>query len=207
MFKLKNIDYPSNNIFIRIFKWEAQVELWTFDNESNKYILIKTYNICALSGELGPKRKRGDLQIPEGFYHISLFNPVSNFYLSLKLNYPNASDKILGYKKDLGGDIFIHGDCVTIGCIPITDSMIKELYWLAVQAKENGQLKIPVHIFPAKLTQKNIQMLMNTFVGKKSMIEFWRNLQEGFTAFNETKLLPKIDIDESGKYLFRNGGL
>ena len=110
MFESKGIEYPSNNIFIRIFKSEALLEIWSFDSSLNKYKIINTYDICALSGKLGPKRKRGDLQIPEGFYYISHFNPVSNFYLSLKVNYPNKSDRILGYRQDLGGDIFIHGD-------------------------------------------------------------------------------------------------
>lgn len=101
--------------------------------------LIKDYQICSLSGELGPKRQQGDLQVPEGFYWIDRFNPASNFYLSLGINYPNQFDRILGKSGELGGDIFIHGGCVTIGCIPITDDKIKELYLIAVEAKSNGQ--------------------------------------------------------------------
>jgi len=62
-----------------------------------------------------------DEQVPEGF------NPQSNFQLSLHVSYPNAADRISGSKQNLG-DIFLDGNCVTIGCIPITDDEIKEVY-------------------------------------------------------------------------------
>jgi murein L,D-transpeptidase YafK len=206
MFESKGHKYPSNNIFICVFKLESQLELWALDVKTDIYELIKTYKICALSGELGPKRRRGDLQIPEGFYYISDFNPVSNFYLSLKINYPNNSDKILGYKSDLGGDIFLHGNCVTIGCIPITDELIKELYWIVVQAKEKGQLEIPVHIFPARLNNSKYDQLMSIYKNNKKLVEFWKNLKEGYDIFDQKKLLPKVEIDESGKYIFKSTG-
>lgn len=112
---------------------------------------VCTYPFCASSGILGPKRKEGDRQIPEGIYYINHFNPVSNFHLSLGINYPNPSDKILSDPAQPGESFYIHGNCVTIGCIPISDDKIKELYILAVEAYNNGQVKIPVHIFPDRL--------------------------------------------------------
>lgn len=87
------------------------------------------------------------MQVPECFYNIEIFNPASSYYLSLGINYPNLSDKIKGEKSKLGGDIFIHGSTVTIGCILITDDKIKEVYIYSIYAKENGQNKIP---FPFK---------------------------------------------------------
>ncbi len=109
------------DILLRAYKQESELELWAKNKKDKQYTLLKTYKICASSGTLGPKRKQGDIQVPEGFYVIDRFNPVSNFYLSLGVSYPNASDKILGVKGALGGDIFIHGNCVTIGCLPISD--------------------------------------------------------------------------------------
>ena len=147
------------NIYLRIFKVEKEVELWGKNKNSEVYKLLKIFTICESSGKLGLKRKQGDYQVPEGFYHINVFNPVSNFYLSLGINYPNKSDRILGYKKRLGGDIYIHGDCVTIGCVPLTNDKIKELYVYCVEAKNNGQLTIPVTIFPAKLNAKKFNLL------------------------------------------------
>lgn len=202
MYTQKNLGYPPNNIFIRIFKYERILELWSFSKDYSNYKLVKKYPICATSGNLGPKRRRGDLQIPEGFYYVSHFNPVSNFYLSLKINYPNKSDRILGYKANLGGDIFIHGDCVTIGCVPITNKYIKELYWIAVLAKSNGQEKIPVHIFPAKLTDDNLNKLCNLYSGKNNLHEFWRNLKKGYELFEKNRTLPEINVLDNGFYNF-----
>ena len=198
----KNLNYPPKTIFIRVFKSERMLELWAYSTDDSIYKKVKNYQICSTSGNLGPKRRRGDLQIPEGFYFINLFNPVSNFYLSLKINYPNKSDSILGYTSDLGGDIFIHGDCVTIGCIPITNNNIKELYWIAVQAKSSGQVKIPVHIFPMKLTENNITRLKNSYSDKNNLQKLWRNLKEGYDYFEKNKRIPEFEVLDTGYYNF-----
>jgi murein L,D-transpeptidase YafK len=73
---------------------------------------------------------------------------------SLGLNYPNASDRLLSDSLQPGGDIYIHGSCVTTGCIPITDGQIEELYVLTAYAKNRGQDFIPVHIFPVRFNVK-----------------------------------------------------
>src|SRR6202012_3395384 len=96
--------------------------------ERGEYKLIKTFRICAVPGSLGPKRAEGDHQMPEGYYFIEEFNYKSDYYLSLLLNYPNYSDKAMGSIVRLGGDIYIHGGCVTVGCMPMTNDGIKEIY-------------------------------------------------------------------------------
>ena len=83
------------------------------------------------SGTTGPKRLQGDFQVPEGFYHINEFNPNSNYHLSMGLNYPNSSDRILSDSLRPGGEIYIHGSCVSVGCIPLNDDEIEELYLIA----------------------------------------------------------------------------
>jgi len=151
------------HIYIRIFKADKIVELWGKNKTDSKLKLLQTIAICKSSGSIGPKRQQGDMQVPEGFYHINHFNPFSNFYLSLGINYPNSSDLILGSKTNLGGDVYIHGNCVTIGCVPITDSKIKELYIYCVEAKNNGQSKIPVTIYTTKMTEVNFRTLQTKF--------------------------------------------
>src|SRR3954470_10227445 len=94
-FKSKELKYEGFNLFIRAFKKEGNLEVWIKEKDGKTFILLHTYNFCSTSGTLGPKRKEGDLQIPEGIYEINHFNPQSNFYLSLGINYPNDSDKIL----------------------------------------------------------------------------------------------------------------
>lgn len=206
-FESRGLKYPPQNIFIRAFKQEKVLEVWTFSSSDSIYRKVKDYPICRTSGKLGPKMREGDLQIPEGFYYIDRFNPKSNFYLSLGINYPNRSDRILGVKENLGGDIFLHGGCVTIGCIPLTDEYIKEVYWLAVQAKSNGQVRIPVHIFPARLDNDSMIKLKKTTSADKKIIKFWENLQSGYQWFETHHTLPKISVNSDGTYRFSTSTL
>lgn len=156
---------------------------------------FRTYDFCESSGKLGPKRRAGDFQIPEGFYYINRFNPRSKFHLSLGLNYPNDSDLILSDKENPGSDIFIHGGCQTVGCIPIGDEKIRELYLLAHFAKESGQTQIPVHIFPFKITEESLTAYENpNYI-------FWKNLQPVYAYFEKNKNLPlSIQIKTNGFY-------
>jgi murein L,D-transpeptidase YafK len=154
------------------------------------------------SGGLGPKRKQGDRQVPEGFYEIEVFNPLSNYHLSLGINYPNKSDSIISKYTDKGGDIYIHGGCATIGCIPLTDEMIKEIYLLSVFAKEAGQKNLPVHIFPTRMENIDMARLIFGNSHKQELLDFWKNLRMGYTYFQVEKRLPIIEVDNEGKYVF-----
>ena len=184
----QNISPDSLEIFIRVIKNEKLLELWGKNIDEKEFRLLTTYDFCASSGVLGPKLKRGDKQIPEGFYQIDRFNPDSKFYLSLGIDYPNSTDLMSG-SSDPGGDIFIHGGCETIGCIPITDDKIKALYIFAVEARNNGQAKIPVHIFPARLTEKEMGYLQKAYRNNPELLEFWIGLQLGFEYFEINKNL------------------
>src|SRR6187431_1939904 len=97
-FTEKHIKPEGFTLFLRVFKKEQKIEVWVKEKERPTYALLRTYDFCSTSGMLGPKRQEGDLQIPEGIYYINHFNPLSNFHLSLGINYPNASDKILSDK-------------------------------------------------------------------------------------------------------------
>ena len=149
-FEAKKLAWPAKYLYIRSFKYDSQLEVWVKNDIKDQFQLFKTYRVCALAGTLGPKRMEGDYQVPEGFYYINEFNPKSNYYLSLGINYPNVSDKMLSDSLRPGSEIFIHGSCVTVGCIPIRDEQIDELYILAAYAKDQGQDFIPVHIFPIR---------------------------------------------------------
>lgn len=187
-------------IYLRAFKLEKKIELWAKNKSDKTYKLIKEFDICQTSGSIGPKREQGDMQIPEGFYHIDTFNPNSNYYLSLGINYPNKSDEILGVKGNPGGNIYIHGDCVTIGCLPITDDKIKELYIFCVEAKDSGQETIPVNIFPAKLSDKKYNYLIKKHKSNSDKIGLWSDLKLGYDFFNETKTLPSIAFLDNGRH-------
>lgn len=166
-------------IFLRLIKTNQELEVWARNQGGGAFELLHSYPLAATSGTLGPKRQAGDYQVPEGFYEIDRFNPKSNFHLSLGLNYPNAADLALG-EPNPGGDIFIHGGEVTIGCMPITDAGIEEVYLLAVTARAAGQTVIPIHIFPFPLTEEELSK------HKASPHQaFWRGLMPGYAYFEK----------------------
>lgn len=200
LFDQRNVSYKGFQLFIRAFKKEQLVEVWIKEAGKESYTFLNSYDFCTTSGTLGPKRKEGDLQIPEGVYVIDHFNPLSNFYLSLGISYPNASDRILSDPRKPGGDIYLHGNCVTIGCIPITDDKIKELYLMAVEARNNGQEKIPVHIFPARLSAEQFITLKKEYPAVT--IAFWENLKIVYDDFELTKKLKPVKVKKDGQYSF-----
>jgi len=188
------------SMLINAYKAEGILEIWLKSNSDKQYKLFRTYDFCAHSGTLGPKVIEGDKQTPEGFYHINVFNPMSTFHLSLGVNYPNSVDLArTGKDRKPGNDIYIHGNCVTVGCIPLTDEKIKEVYVLAVEAKDNGQEKIPVSIYPFKMTDGNMKKYSLQF---PTHLAFWKTLQPGYLAFEKNKNSAEIK-EVKGRYLIR----
>ncbi len=183
-------------VFLRVFKHEKELQVWLKEKGNSSYRHFKTYPICASSGELGPKRKEGDNQVPEGFYEIQHFNPASSYHLSLKVNYPNKSD-MKKAKGRPGGDIMIHGECVTIGCIPIENDPIEELYILCVESFDRKH-KISLDIFPFKFTAENDKTIGSGY--SKELNDFWKTLKPGYTYFEENKKAAKVSVDKNGNY-------
>lgn len=201
-FEKKNLSWPPHELFIRSFKYDRQLEVWVKDNVKDPFKLFKTYKVCMQSGTMGPKRMEGDYQVPEGFYYINEFNPNSNYHLSLGLNYPNASDRILSDSLHPGNDIYIHGSCVSTGCIPISDEPIEELYVLGAAAKEQGQDFIPVHVFPVKYNvKKSMEYLAQATKDNQALQKFAVNLKAAFDYFEEKKNLPVILVNKKGQYI------
>jgi len=200
-FAAAGLDWPPRQIYIRSFKYDSQMEVWVRSNTNENFKLFKTYRVCALAGTLGPKRMAGDYQVPEGFYYITEFNPRV-YHLGLKLNYPNPSDKVLSDSLKPGGGIYIHGSCVTVGCIPINDSQIEELYLLAATAKNNGQDFIPVHIFPVRYDKpQSMEYLTRIAKDNIPMQKFAVKLKEAYDYFDKEKQLPVITINRKGEYV------
>lgn len=201
-FREKGLSWPAKYLYIRSFKYDSQLEVWVKGEKDEPFKLFKTYKVCAMAGTLGPKRMEGDYQVPEGFYYINEFNPRSIYHLSLGLNYPNASDRYLSDAIQPGGDIYIHGSCVTTGCIPITNSQIEELYVLASYAKSHGQDFIPVHIFPVKFNVKRSADYLNKYVRDFADYAALANsLKQVYYYFEKYKKLPVIMVNGRGSYV------
>lgn len=186
-------------LFIRIFKEARELEIWLKPDKAAGYQLWKTFSIAGMSGQLGPKLKRGDAQAPEGFYEVtaSAMNPNSSFHLSFNVGYPNTYDQGL---ERTGDFIMVHGDKVSIGCFAMTDPVIEEIYLVAEAALEKGQKAFPVHIFPFRMTDERMDQSTDS-----PWHDFWGNLQEGYLAFENTREPPAVDV-RNHRYVFPCSG-
>ena len=201
--KEQGLSLENLHILIVAYKAEKELEIFAKSKQQKKFVKIGTYNICRTSGNLGPKNKSGDYQTPEGFYSIDRFNPSSSYYLSLGINYPNQTDRIRSKALNLGGDIFIHGKCVTIGCLPMTNEGINEIYLYAINAKQNGQNNIPVYIFPYRLSKTNIKIYTEAYKNYPELLSFWDNLKLGYDKFNKEREPLIIKTTMNGTYNFQ----
>jgi murein L,D-transpeptidase YafK len=202
MFEARGISFPAAEMYLRVFKWERTMELWVRSDDKKKFELLKTYDICALAGMVGPKRRKGDMQVPEGFYNIDLFNPASSYHLSMRIDYPNQRDRAANKSRlPLGGDIYIHGGCKSAGCLAITNEGIQELYWISVMTRANGQEQIPVHIFPARFDNEDVQKrIKGAFGHEPQTLEFWASLKPAYDYFKKHKRVPEVSVDEQALY-------
>jgi hypothetical protein len=149
-FESSGAQFPPQNLTLIACKTERSLEIWGTTSE-NRNVLIKTYPFTSFSGTIGPKLKEGDRQIPEGTYPLMGLNPNSSYHLSIKIGYPTPYELEMGKREgrtNLGGDVFIHGKNVTIGCIPIGDEAIEELFCLVARTGiENCSIMIMPYDF------------------------------------------------------------
>lgn len=174
-------------ILVRAFKKEAELEVWKMKADGT-YALLKTYPVCRWSGQLGPKKREGDRQVPEGFYSVTpgLMNPNSNYYLSFNIGYPNAYDRAHGYT---GGLIMVHGACSSAGCFSMTDEQIAEIYAIAREAFAGGQRSIQVQSMPFRMTPQNMARYR-----LDPNMKFWNQIKEGYDHFEVTKREPQVAV-------------
>ena len=135
-FARAGVSYPPKELTLVVLKAERRVELYARNGKSKPYRYIRFYPIQAASGEMGPKLREGDEQVPEGIYEVEALNPNSLFHLSLRVNYPNAFDRAQAQRDGrtiLGGDIMIHGSNVSIGCVAMGDPVAEDLFILAAR--------------------------------------------------------------------------
>jgi len=145
-FERAGVPYPSQRLSLIILKLERKLEVWAED--TGKWVHVRTYDIHEASGWQGPKLKEGDRQVPEGIYQIIDLNPASRFHLSMKINYPNDYDRQRARdekRKNLGGDIYIHGTGESRGCLAMSDTAIEELF---VLVEKTGPHNVKVVIAP-----------------------------------------------------------
>ena len=186
--RMKALNMDRNSpIMIRIFKEEGVMEVWKA-NSSNRFAMLKSYQICAWSGMLGPKTKEGDRQAPEGFYDITpaQMNPNSRYYLAFNVGYPNAFDRSLGRS---GSNLMVHGACSSSGCYSMTDAQMQEIFALAHDAFAGGQQAFQIQALPFRMTAENMARHKNS-----PNIEFWKMLKVGYDQFEISHRPPVVNI-------------
>lgn len=189
-----------HHVFIRIVKTDPQgpelgrLEMYA-GQPGEPMTLHARWDVCARSGDLGPKFREGDYQSPEGFYFVrpSQLNPNSSYHLSFNLGFPNAYDR---YHGRTGSFLMVHGDCVSIGCYAMTDEGISDIYARVEEAFDHGQKFVRVHIFPFPMTDENLAVY-----SQSPHDDFWRNLKEGWDWFEINRQPPNVTVDD-GRYLF-----
>ncbi|MEJ7710616.1 MAG: L,D-transpeptidase family protein [Pyrinomonadaceae bacterium] len=174
LFAARKISYPPAKLTLLGLKDEKKLEVYAAD-QSNVWRMIKSYDVLAASGTMGPKMREGDRQVPEGIYKISLLNPNSLYHLSLRVNYPNEFDRRMASEDGrtrLGGDIMIHGNAVSIGCVAIGDEGAEDLFVLAART---GLPNISVILSPLDFRKRRLPV--NTPGSPKWIEELYSSIQ------------------------------
>ncbi|MCB8837346.1 L,D-transpeptidase family protein [Aurantimonas sp. VKM B-3413] len=181
-------------ILVRLYKEESDLEIWKQKTDGT-YDLLKTYEICAWSGKLGPKTREGDRQAPEGFYTVtpSQLNPNSNYHLAINIGYPNQYDRANGRT---GSSLMIHGSCNSSGCYAMDDAQVQEIYALARDSFEGGQRAFQIQAYPFRMTPKNMARHRNS-----EHYAFWKMLKTGSDYFETTHRAPNVGVCER-RYIF-----
>ena len=186
-------------VLLRVFKGDLEVELWV--KSGGHYELFAIYPICAWSGQLGPKVREGDLQAPEGFYSIGKeqLNPNSHYHRAFNLGYPNALDRAFNRT---GANLMMHGGCASVGCIAMTDAAIDELWLLVTAALNSGQERVPVHVFPFRMTDERLAAF-----AWHPWADFWRDMKPAYDLFERNHIPPQVSVcDKRYSVQGRTGG-
>lgn len=179
-FRYAGVDWPPKRVSLVALKEQRLLEVWV--EQGDQWVHVHDYLIRAASGKAGPKLREGDRQVPEGFYNIIWLNPHSQFHLSMKLDYPNNYDRSQARKEGrtgLGGDIFIHGEEASRGCLAMGNSAIEDLFVLtALVGKDN----VSVLIAPRDLRAEPLPGLAS-LVPRDWVEELTRDIAAALQAF------------------------
>ena len=171
---------------IRIFKDESELEVWVRKGE--RFELFAAYPICNWSGALGPKLTEGDRQSPEGLYSIgrTQLHRTGRWRRSLDIGFPNTFDKAHGRT---GSYILVHGGCTSTGCFAMTNGVMEEIFTLSEAALTRGQDRIQVHVFPFRMTLKNLAAHADS-----PWTGFWIGLKGAYDLFEQTRVPPQVSV-------------
>ncbi len=203
-FQSLGVDYPPARLYLEGRKTEGELLLYAGNHGDTPMRLIHRFAVLGQSGGLGPKRREGDLQVPEGCYTIDRFNPKSRFHLSLGLNYPNAADLHFADPAQPGSDIFLHGGALTVGCLPLGDPGIERLYLICHDHHAASRRPIAVHLFPCAMDATQwasvLEPALAVAENPAPLRRLWRSLTSIWESFHTTQRVPNWELDSEGFY-------
>ena len=88
---------------------------------------------------------------------------------------------------------------MSVGCLPIKDDFIKELYVFAVEAIHSGQIKIPITIFPCRMTQQNYEQIIADPLNQDCQ-GLWEDLKTEYDYFESSKQSMKCQFLSNGRH-------
>ena len=119
--------------------------------------IVRSYHVALGLSPVGQKERSGDFRTPEGSYRLARRNPRSDYFLSIKVSYPNEQDvrRARARHWDSGGSIMIHGlpnqlrhdadyyqsHDWTDGCIAVSNGDMTEIWMLTPDG-------VPIDILP-----------------------------------------------------------
>ena len=187
-----------NPVMLRVFKETSELELWM--EKDGVFTHFATYPICHWSGTLGPKQREGDKQTPGRFLHDHQPPAASRRPLDARAE-PGLPQRLsIESRRARGSYILIHGGCSSVGCFAMTDPVIAEVYQLTSAALQKGQAHIPVHVFPFRMTDANLDKYRTC-----EWYQFWQNLKEGYDTFERTHRPPRISVCDN-RYIIQEAG-
>jgi TPR repeat protein len=185
-FAASGVAYPPRSVTLIALKAEARLELWAEGDGGARF--VRSYLVRATSGQLGPKLREGDHQVPEGLYRVDALNPNSHYHLSLHLDYPNAFDQAHGRAEGrelLGGEIMIHGDRVSDGCLPVGDASVEEIFALVSRI---GVENVAVIVSPIDLRRADVKMALARVAQRPPWLgELYASLETALHGFSPAK--------------------
>jgi len=159
-----------------------------------------------VSGGPDRGRREGDKQVPEGFYEIDRFNPKSLSPPLLGLNYPNAATSCSRHEHPAAISSSMAAD-VTVGCAPLGDEAIEELYLAALDAHDRGQTRIQVHVFPDRMSGPEWERYAaGEIARRRNWRRFGRNCVR-IEYFERRRVLPIITVGRMDAMFWLRGGL
>ncbi|MFM2295962.1 MAG: hypothetical protein RLZZ350_2375 [Verrucomicrobiota bacterium] len=146
-FAQAGLTYPPAQLMFVGLKAERLLQIYAPASDG-RWRFVHACAILGASGVAGPKLREGDFQVPEGIYAIDLLNPNSRYQISMQVSYPNTFDRehaAAEGRRELGGEIMIHGGHTSAGCLAVGDEASADLFVLAA---DTGLSNITVVLAP-----------------------------------------------------------